>query len=74
MNSVQSFFECGFTYFHCHFNEQEYVGNDGDFFLFLTNVGAPEHQIIEIDIRTKKPKKYCDVVIPVSELFLSISI
>lgn len=65
---------CLFDLFSLPFNEQKYVGNDGDFFLFLTNVGAPANQIIEIDIRNKKPKKYFDVVIPVSVLLLSITI
>ena len=49
-------------------NKQEYVGNDGDFFLFLTNVGAPNHHLIEIDIRNKKPRNNLDIVVAVSDL------
>lgn len=46
--------------------KQEYVGNNGDFFLFLTNVGAPMYHVIEIDIRNKKPRNNVDVVVAVS--------
>ncbi|XP_055307555.1 uncharacterized protein LOC129571737 [Sitodiplosis mosellana] len=41
----------------------DYVGNDGDFFLFLTNVGAPKHHLIEIDIRNKRPRNNFDIVV-----------
>lgn len=49
------------------FNPQEYVGNDGGFFLFLTNVGAPKHKLIEVDIRNNKPGKHIEIIVPVSE-------
>lgn len=29
---------------------QEYVGNDGDNFLFLTNLDAPKHRVIDINV------------------------
>lgn len=32
---------------------QEYVGNDGDKFWFLTNLDAPKHRIIEININAE---------------------
>lgn len=48
-------------------NKQEYVGNDADFFLFLTNVGAPMHHLIEVDIRNKKPRNHVDVIVAVSD-------
>ncbi|XP_031634996.1 uncharacterized protein LOC116348227 [Contarinia nasturtii] len=41
----------------------EYVGNDGDFFLFLTNERAPEHHIIEVDITSKRPGNHWDIVV-----------
>ncbi|XP_055322565.1 uncharacterized protein LOC129578284 [Sitodiplosis mosellana] len=47
-----------------HGASYEYVGNDGDFFLFLTNVGAPKNHLIEIDIRNKKRRKCFDIVVP----------
>lgn len=34
--------------FTLHF--QSYVGNDGDEFFFLTNLDAPKHEVINIDI------------------------
>lgn len=34
--------------FPVHF--QSYVGNDGDEFYFLTNLDAPKHEVINIDI------------------------
>lgn len=46
---------------------KEYVGNNGDFFTFLKNIGAPKHDLVEIDLRSKKPARYIDVVVPVSE-------
>lgn len=45
---------------------QEYVGNDGDYFLFLTNVGAPMHKLIGVDIKNKKPRDNIDVIVAVS--------
>lgn len=48
------------------FQYQDYVGNDGDFFIFLTNVEAPKHRLIEVDIRNKISKNYVDVIVPVS--------
>ncbi|XP_055307556.1 prolyl endopeptidase-like [Sitodiplosis mosellana] len=41
----------------------EYVGNEGDFFLFLKNIGAPKHHLVEIDITDKKPGRNFDVVV-----------
>lgn len=46
---------------------QEYVGNEGDFFLFLKNIGAPQHHLVEIDISEKKPGRRFGVVVPVSD-------
>lgn len=34
----------------CCVRFQDYVGNDGDEFLFLTNLDAPKHHVIEINI------------------------
>lgn len=50
-------------------SKQKYVGNYGEFFLFLTNVGAPKYHLIEIDIWNKKPGSHPDVVVTVSEYF-----
>lgn len=58
---------CGFDVFVRRYTKQEYVGNDADFFLFLTNVGAPMHHLIEVDIRNKKPRNNIDVIVPVSD-------
>lgn len=44
----------------------EYVGNDREFFTFLTNFGAPKHHLIEINIRSKKPGNHWDVAVAVS--------
>lgn len=45
---------------------QEYVGNDGDFFLFLTNVRAPKNYLVEVDITSKKPGNHFDVIVAAS--------
>lgn len=50
-------------------SKQKYVGNYGEFFLFLTNVGAPRFHLIEIDIWNKKPGSHSDVVVTVSDYF-----
>lgn len=47
-------------------SKQEYVGNDADFFVFLTNRAAPKHQLVEIDMTDKKPGRHFDVIVPVS--------
>ncbi|XP_031634997.1 prolyl endopeptidase-like [Contarinia nasturtii] len=46
----------------------EYVGNNGEFFTFLKNIGAPKHDLVEIDLRSKRlrskrPARYIDVVV-----------
>ena len=50
---------------------QEYVGNEGDFFVFLNNRGAPKHQLVEIDMTDKKPGRHFDVIVPVSDDFFT---
>lgn len=49
---------------------QEYIGNDNEFFFFLTNFEAPKHQVIEVDIRKKINIWNVDVVVPVSLMIL----
>lgn len=43
--------------------DQEYVGNYGDFYLFLKNIGAPKHDLVEVDMRSKKPARKVEVVV-----------
>lgn len=50
-------------------NFQNYVGNDGENFLFLTNEDAPKHCIIEIDIGDDdsiESSEFYEIVVPVS--------
>ncbi|XP_031638770.1 prolyl endopeptidase-like [Contarinia nasturtii] len=41
----------------------EYVGNEGEYFTFLTNDKAPKHHIIEIEIGSKNPDKHFEVIV-----------
>lgn len=50
------------------FFSQEYIGNEGDFFVFLNNRAAPKHQLIEIDMTDKKPGRHFDIIVPVSDV------
>lgn len=55
-------------FFHTFKPKQDYVGNEGDFFLFLKNIGAPKHHLVEIDITDKTPGRNFDVVVPVIDI------
>lgn len=44
---------------------QEYVGNDGEYFVFLTNDRAPRRCIVEIEIGKGNPVKHMEVIVPV---------
>lgn len=61
-----SVLKCNFQIFSVFLPNQEYVGNDGDFFVFLNNRAAPKHQLVEIDMTDKKPGRHFDVIVPVS--------
>lgn len=39
-----------YTEMTCLVTFQNYVGNDGDDFLFLTNLDAPKHNVIKVDV------------------------
>lgn len=47
---------------------QEYIGNDAEFFFFLTNFEAPKHRVIEVDIRNKTSMWNAHVIIPVNDV------
>lgn len=51
------------------YSKQEYVGNDGEYFIFLTNFRAPKHHLVEINIRNKINIWNVDVIVPVSEFY-----
>lgn len=46
-------------------SNQEYVGNEGENFFFLTNFGAPKHHLIEVNIRNHIDMWNADIVVPV---------
>lgn len=48
---------------------QDFVGGHGDFLLFLKNIGAPKHHLVEIDATDKKPGHHFEVVVAVSRIF-----
>lgn len=49
------------------FQFQSYVGNDGDEFLFLTNLDAPKHRVIEVNINADNREwDSFAVIVPVS--------
>lgn len=52
---------------------QEYIGNDAEFFFFRTNFDAPKHRVIEVDIRNKNNMWNADVIIPVSNVFKTMN-
>lgn len=59
--------------FEFSFHHQKYIGNDADYFQFLTNADAPKHRLIGVDISSKKPRDNIDVIVAVSRP-LSVSI
>lgn len=52
----------------CLFRFQDYVGNDGDNFIFLTNLEAPKHHVIDVNIEdVNREWDAFGVVVPVSD-------
>lgn len=51
---------------------QEYIGNDGELFFFLTNCGALKRHLIEVNLTDKV--NTLNVVVPVSKIPSSMDI
>lgn len=48
------------------------MGNDGDEFLFLTNLQAPKHQVIQINVNDENREwDNYDVIVEVSKLCIT---